>query len=387
MATIPTLQELYNDFITNFETEFGISIADFGKSFLRADSGAEAAMLKLFYLSIGNLQKNIWIDTADPVSAGGTLERFGFTKLLRYPYPATQGKYVCSVVGTALAVIPALTTFKSNDSSLNPGFLYILDVAYTLTGSGDTITLRALTAGTTSLLAVSDTLTSTAPIINVNSVVTVASIFVDPIDAETIEQYRAVALQAYQLSPQGGAPADYVLWGMDAAGVRKIYPYVGATDEIDIFVEAILSDSVGPPFKGVPTPTILTDVTNDIETDPVTGIQRRPMGTFVVNVAAIHPRDADITIDSGGTITADQQATIIAALTESIYQIRPFIAGVDNAANRNDTISVFGIGNVIIQSVGTVIIASIDLDVGGSPVSSFQFDIGNIPYLNSVTFI
>ncbi len=389
MTNIPTLQELYNGVISDLESEFGVSINPFGKAMLRALAGVQAGILKIQYLRIGKLQKNIWVDTADPVAVGGTLERFGFTKLQRLPYPATQGQYVLDVTGTAGATIPALTQFKSNDSSLNPGFLYILDTAFVLPTGTDQITVRALTAGTASLLAISDTLTATAPIINVDSIATVSSISVDPVEAETTDEYRNKAIQAYQLSPQGGAPADYRLWGLDAAGTRQIYPYTNIIEigEVDVFVEAILADSVGPPYQGVPTPTILTDVENDIETDPVTGIGRRPLGVLAVNVAAIIPNDIDITIDSGGTITVGQQALITQALTEAIYNIRPFIAGIDNTATRNDVISQYGVGNVILQTIGSVIISSIVLEVNGSPETSFLFDLGNIPYLNSVTYI
>jgi uncharacterized phage protein gp47/JayE len=387
MTTIPTLKQLYDGIITDLNMEFGININPFGKAWLRASAAVQAGKLKLLYLALGLLQKNIWVDTADPVSVGGTLERFGFTKLGRLPYPATQGQYNVTVTGTIAAVIPALTTFRSNDDSLNPGFLYILDTAHTMTTTSDTVTLRALTAGTSSLLEASNTLTSTSPIPNVSGTATVVGISVNPIQAETTEQYRAKAIQAYQLSPQGGSSSDYRLWGLDAAGTRQIYPYAdsGAANEINIFVEALPADSTDG--FGTPTGTILTDVENDIEYDPVTGIGRRPLGVFAVNVQSIVLKSIDITIDSGGTITPTQETTITTALTESIYNIRPFIPGADNAATRNDRISTFGIGNIIIDAVGTVIISSIVLDVDGTPEINYLFDNGEIPYVLSITFL
>lgn len=387
MTTIPTIDELYQSIITDIETEFGIVIPDEGKSFIRALSAAEAAKLKLFYLALANLQKNIWVDTADPVAVGGTLERFGFTKLGRYPYPATEGEYLCTVVGTAGAVIPALTQFKSDDDSTSPGYLFILDTDYTLTGTSDNITLRALTAGRVSVLDVGDTLTSTSPIINVNSQVAVSVISVDPVAAETTEEYRNKAIEAYKLAPQGGAPADYRLWGLDAAGTRQIYPYAasGAPNEINVFVEAIFADSADG--HGTPTPTILADVASDIEADPTTGIGRRPLGVFAVNVQSIVPLPVDITINSGGTITTAQQLLITQALTEDVYNIRPFIAGIDAVADRNDTLSVYGVGAVIVNTIGGVIISSISVDVDGSGIASYTFDNGEIPYINSVTYL
>lgn len=388
MTPIPALITLYNEIINDLQTEFGIIISNFGKAVLRGFAATQAKKLKLFYLALGNVQNNTNPITAEPASVGGTLERWGAVKGLTIR-PATQGQYTCLVTGTTGAVIPAGTTFKSDDNSLNPAHLYILDTAYTMPASTGSITLRALDAGNVALLAITNTLTSTTPIINVSSTATVTAVATDPVEAETIEQFRARILQAYQLSPQGGAPADYRLWASDAAGVRTSYPYAasGVANEINLFVEALVADSTDG--KGTPTATIITDVENDVETDPDTGVGRRPLGVFAVNVLPIITLDLTIQIDSGGTITVPQQTLIKSALVEAIYNIRPFIAGVDAIANRNDVVSTFGIGSVIIETIGGVIISSIDLTVDGSPATSYMFDNGEIPYIDptDITFI
>ena len=59
MITIPTLSQLYNDILASLEAEMNITIPVFGKNFLRAMAAVQAAKLKLYYLAIGNLQKNI----------------------------------------------------------------------------------------------------------------------------------------------------------------------------------------------------------------------------------------------------------------------------------------------------------------------------------------
>ncbi len=110
--TIPTTLELYNDIITDLETKFSITIPLIGKNFLRAMAAVQAAKLKLLYLAVGSVQKNIFADTADPASAGGTLERFGIVKLNRLPFAATAGEYTVQLTGTIGATVPALTTFK-----------------------------------------------------------------------------------------------------------------------------------------------------------------------------------------------------------------------------------------------------------------------------------
>src|SRR4051812_1989999 len=121
MITIPTLVELYNAIKSDLETEFGATIPVVGKSFLRVFAACQAAKLKLYYLTVGKLQKNIFVDTADPESLGGTLERFGRVKLGRNPFPAQAGQYKIGVSGSIGAVIKSSTTFKSDDNSLSPG--------------------------------------------------------------------------------------------------------------------------------------------------------------------------------------------------------------------------------------------------------------------------
>ncbi len=208
MTTIPTIAQLYQGVLNDLQTQYGVTISPVGKVFLRAVAGVQAAKLKLIYLYIANVQKNIFVDTADSESVGGTLERFGRVKLNRNPFPAVAGQYSVRLSGTIGSVIRAATTFKSDDDSLNPGMIFILDDAFTLVTGTDLITIRALTSGTISALNTGDTLTATSPIALVNSSVTVVSQIQQPLDAETIEEYRQKVINSYQLSAQGGSAVD-----------------------------------------------------------------------------------------------------------------------------------------------------------------------------------
>jgi hypothetical protein len=90
MTTIPTIQTIFNDILSDLEAEFSITINPFGHAFLVALAGVLSGILWLYYLSIGNVQKNIWFDTADPPENGGTLLRYGLTILGRAPFPEPQ---------------------------------------------------------------------------------------------------------------------------------------------------------------------------------------------------------------------------------------------------------------------------------------------------------
>lgn len=383
MITIPTTQQLYTAILADIEAEFNVQVNAEGKTILRAFAAVQAAKLKQYYLAIGQLQKNIFIDTANPASMGGTLERFGYVKLGEGPFPAVQGQYACTVTGDIGSTIPGGTTFKSDDDSTSPGKLFILDTAFTLAATTETITLRALTAGTDSALVVNDTLTATAPINNVDSAATVSAITTEPQDSEDIEAYRTRGINSYRLEPQGGAASDYRLWSAEAQGVVRSYPYTksGAPNEVDLYIEGDIDTD-----KGVPSAGVLSAVTTAITVDPDNPTQgRKPLGVFAVNVQAIIPLDVVITIDDFEDKTTAKETLITTALEEAIYNIRPFIAASDIEADRNDVLSINKIINVVLDAVPNARFGTVSMTINGNAETSYLFEDGAIPYFMSVT--
>lgn len=395
MITIPTLNQLYTGIINDLQTQYGATISPIGKSVLRVIAAVQAAKLKLFYLAIGNVQKNIFVDTADSESKGGTLERFGRVKLGRNPFPAVAGQYKIQLTGTAGAVINAATTFKSNDGSLNPGMLFILDSAYTMLTSSDTIVVRALTTGSASKLNALDTLTATSPIALVNSSVYVVSEEVQPLDTEDIEAYRNAIINSYRLSPQGGSAVDYRLWSQDAQGVQAVYPYAstGQANEIDLYVEATAADSTDG--KGTPSSAILNDVESVVELNPDATLPilqrgRRPLGVFQVNYLPVTIKEINIVITGlqGRTTVIDDQ--IKAAIVSTINMIRPFVSGADVLADKNDILDTNKIIGVIITAHPGAIFTGVTIKVNSVSVSTYTLLLGNIPYINptsGVTYV
>lgn len=392
MITIPTLQELYTQIKSDLEAELNVTIPTFGKSFLRVFALVQAAKLKLYYLAIANLQKNIFVDTAEPENIGGTLERFGRVKLNRNPFAATSGYYNLTVTGTTAAVISAGTTFKSDDSSANPNKLFILDTAYTMPSTTGTINVRALEAGVDSKLDIGNTLTATAPIALVNSTATVATETIEPRAAETIEEYRAKALEAYRLEPQGGAGTDYRLWAADAQGVQRVYPYAktGSANELVIYVEATIADSTDG--KGTPSLALLEDVEEVIEFDPditkpLTERGRRPLGIFNIDYLPVTIQNVEVVITGYVGLTTPIQTALAQAITSEINKIRPFVSSADIIDNKNDILSINKIISTIISTRPGAVFTSVGIEVNNTPITSYTFINGNIPYVQSITFV
>lgn len=392
MAATPTISELKAQIKSYLETELGFTITVFGKVFLNALAAVQAAKLKLLYLLVADVRKNVWVDTAYSVSQGGTLERFGIVKLGRPPFTATQGEYTVQVTGTIGQVVPAGTQFKTDDNSSSPGKFFILDSAKTLTAGTDTMTLRALEAGLDSRLIVGDTLTAVSPLV-VNDQVEVTVESVIPLDAENLETYRDLVIRAFQLESQGGAATDYRAWATDAQGVAAIYPYAksGVPAELEIYVEATNADSTDG--NGTPSAQLLLDVEEVIEFDPDTSKPlnergRRPLGVFNIDFIAVSPLPVVIAVNGQVGIDSDTQTAIESAIKTAIDNVRPFVEAADILENKNDILSV----NQIIFIIQDILVSgqtfsSLTMTVDGNPVtSSFQFSAGNIPYLDSITY-
>jgi uncharacterized phage protein gp47/JayE len=391
MTPIPTLQQIYNGILSDLQTELGVVISLIGRVFLRAMAAVQAGKLKLLYLTLGIIQKNIWPDTADPEALGGTLERFGRVKLGRNPFPAVAGQYDIDVTGTIGGIIKAGTTFKSNDDSAHPGILYVVDNDFTLASSPDTVTVRALTAGDAGQLNNLDGLTATAPIALVDALAFVSAEVVQPLEAETTEAYRQAVLNSFRLEAQGGAGADYRIWSADAQGVKTVYPYAktGQPCELDLFIEATVVDSIDG--KGTPSATTISDVETVVEFNPDTTLLlnergRRPISAFNIDFQAVTPYDVDINIP-GGSFTAAQKAAITTALEDFINLIRPFVPSCDILSEKNDILDVNKIIGVIINVVPGASFSTPTFEVGGVTYTTYTFINGNIPFPNSVTFI
>lgn len=390
MVTIPTLQQLYTAVLSDLESAYGDNVPAFGKVFIRALAAVQAGKLKLLYLGLADIQKNIAPDTASPEENGGTLERWGRIKLNRDPFTATAGQYVIQVTGTAGATIVANTTFKSDDDSVNPGKLFVLDTTFVLVTPTDEITVRALEGGEGSQLFAAETLTATIPIALVDRAATVLSESVQPLEAETIEEYREKVVASFRTEPQGGAAADYRDWAADAQGVRRVYPFAtsGAANEINLYVEATEADSSDG--EGTPTPSILAAVEDVVELDPDTTKPlnergRRPLGVFLVHYLAVNVKQVVITIASFENLTDDIEDAISDAIAEMIDDVRPFVAGADILSERNDIISKNKIIAAIYSANPGSTFGNITLKVAGVSVTSYQFLNGDIPHLNTLT--
>jgi len=391
MKPIPTLSELQTALSNDFKSKLNI-FSEFLKKTLDAFTSVISAQLKILYLYLSDVQNNAFPDTADIEANGGTLERFGRIYLNRNLRPATIGVYELEVTGVASSVLRSGITFKSNEDAKNAGQLFVLDSEYILTGTDDIIEVRSLGSGTGFLLDVNDNLTITEPVLGVQQTVFVSTVVTQPKASEDIEVYRQSILDAIQLEAQGGAKTDYRVWASDAQGVRKIYPYVknGEPGVVQIFTEATILDSTDG--FGTPSNTLLLEVEDVIDFDPdvskpTSERGRRPMQA-TLEVLPINLIPVDIEITGLNTDTASIRSSIDGNISNYIYTVRPFIDGGELLRNKNDVLyssKLQGVASDVLENGN--FFTNFVMKVDGNVETNYLFELGNIPFVNSIVYL
>jgi len=377
----PKLSELQASLMSAFETRFG-TINRGLKAVFRTLSQVVSGEIRLVYLYGGEIQRNVFPDLAESELNGGTLERFGRARLGRDPFPPSQGLYLVDVTGVSGGVIRAGITFKAAN-----GLNYSNENALTLTGTTGQITLRALTPGLTAQLKTGDKLNSTEPMLNVSSVVTVASELSTPLNAETIEDYRDKVLQSFRTESQGGAAGDYRLWSSDAQGVEEVYPFTGMPGEINLFVEATEQDSTDG--FGTPSQTILDAVKSVVELDPddsknINDRGRLPMGVFEISYLPVTPVPVAVSVLGYTGNTSEAQTLLGVAIKDYLKTVRPYVAGADPVDL--SMLSVQRLIGVVSDALPVAYnFTSLEVRINGSLISIRKFLNGDIPIPGTIT--
>jgi uncharacterized phage protein gp47/JayE len=388
MPRIPTIKEIYSSLSNDLRNRLNISDNDL-KTVLDAVASTLAAQFKLTYLYLDDIQNNVFVDTADSFEDGGTLDRIGAIYLNRQRRPALGGTYQLQVTGITGTILRPGLTFQSNTDASNPGKFFILDAEYEILntpGINDYIQVRSLEAGTSSLLIISDELTATEPVIGLDDGTIVYSITIQPLSAETVNDYRSAILNSIQLEPQGGSKTDYRLWSSDAQGVRLVYPYVklGEPGVVQVYVEAVAADSLAG--NGVPTQLILDTVADVIDFDPdqtlpINDRGRRPIQADI-EVLPIILNQVDVTIIGLNIDTAAIRTNIEVNISKYLEDIRPFVDGADLIINKNDIAYSARVQAIVTDSISSSnYFTDFFISINGSQQNSYIFERGNIPYL------
>lgn len=389
MANIPSIKQLFSDVSSDLINKLDLSDNDL-KKVLNAFSAVMAGQFKLAYLFLGGIQDELFPDTANTASNGGTLDRQGLIYLNRIRTPETSGYFQLEITGEIGSTLRKDITFKSNDDSLNPSQIYILDQEKTITTVPDFIEVRSIKGGSDVLLEVEDTLTITEPVIGIEKIVKVNTIVSQPLSEESVADYRADIIQSRQLEPQGGSRTDYRLWASDAQGVRLVFPYVKELEAgtVQVYVEATTEDSEDG--LGTPTEALLNSVKDVIYFNPDDTLSINERGRIPIQatleVLPIFLNPVDIEINNLDTFTSEIKASIKSNIEIYLKEVRPFVSGADLARNKNDILYSAKLQSVVTDTItSSNFFTEFNVLVNGVSQVSFSFSRENIPYLRNLT--
>lgn len=373
-----TKQELFEQIKLDFANVYGISVDELGDSFL-AESAVLSTLQYSLLLRINEIKANAWAGSAD----AETLLSVGFDKIGRLPFPAVSGIYTCSTtqIGSETAKIPLGTQFKKG--------AYVYESLAEI-DPGDDIQVRAITAGTESILIVTDELTSVNPLISINDTITVTVVDTIPTDAEDIDDYREDVVNSFTLRPNGGNAADYILWASDVAAIRTVYPYAadGEAGKIVVYCEGI------SPF--VPVSGTIDEVIDAIKYDSEgNGRVLVDLFPFINNtyILPVQVTDVNITLTGG---VGGEQAAAEAVVEAYLYDIRPYLPTLNKVRDAStDTITQTALIKALADA--DITFTSITLKVkplGGGEITVTEYQVGDaddplyygeIPVLETLT--
>ena len=98
--------------------------------------------------------------------------------------------------------------------------------------------------------------------------------------------------------------------------------------------------------------------------------------------------DVDVKIYNLDDDSATEKTNISNAVEAYLDDIRPYIAGADDPNNINDSILISGLISVINSAISSGnSFTKVEFSVDGNFVDIWQFVNGDIPYLNSITYL
>lgn len=396
----PTIAEINAQIIALLEVTLNTTIPLLPKAFNRVLAKVLAGVFVLEYRYIGFVFLQMFVRTAT-IEDVSTVLGVVFSPLKEWgrligvgdPTPATQAELTITItVDNQGGTLEAGSQLINSDN----GVTYLTTVSTPLdapTVEAPIIASSDQTGGNGSgvigNLAVGAVVSFANPIADVARDAVVTAVLVTAANEEDPEVYRQRILDRFQKRVQGGALADYEIWGEEAAGIVNVFPYTGAAaGEVDVFAEATVASSGSP--DGIPTAAQLKSVEDLIELDADGIAFRRPANAFV-NVAAITRTGFDIDV-VGLTVPtnlAQVQADITTELTAYMLGREPFIPGV-SLLPRKDSITkngLIGLTEDLVQAAGGAFRSvNFKQTSGGGNLGTFILGIGEKAKATTVDF-
>lgn len=394
----PTTKEINDNIVAQLESTLNQTIPAAPKSFYRVLARALSGVFILLYKYGGFtfLQMFVRTASASTIEVNGVevvpLNFWGRLIGVGDPEAATNAELLVEVT------VENQTGFLGTNSQLlnsDNGVTYLTLGSVALDAATVQVTVRASSdqtggdgSGAIGNLSAGDVLTFANPLANVARSAVVVSQTVTGADAEETEVYRQRVIDRFQKRPQGGALADYEIWGEEPAGILNVYPYTSTTcpGQVDVYVEATAASSGS--VDGIPTTAQLQEVLDTIELDDNGLASRRPalalVNTFPITRTGLDVQVIGLQVDDEAAV----QARITTAIDEYFLEREPFIFGL-SVPPRLDRVTRTGVGGAvddIVSAAGGIFSSLVILD-NGTSVELYPLGVGEKVKAASVQFL
>lgn len=390
---VPTIQEIYDNIISQLEGTLATTIPIFPKSFSRVLAKALAAIFVVGYKFAGWVCLQLFVRFAsyNPQTVNGRtfipLVEWGNLIGVGAPKAATRAEAEISVnVQQQIGVLAANSLLIKKDT----GVIYSVLAEVPLNANTITAKVQAvdddqgnLGFGDLGNLSPGDVLEFANPLPYVSGTVTVTTILVVAADRESEAAYRDRVATRFQRRPQGGARIDYQIWGEEVEGIDLVLPYTN--DPSDNMMRLFSRSTTEP--DGIPNAIQLDEVKQSCLFDEEGFATRAPPGVLIFSLpifrTEVEVEISGLGLADGASVTlADLRDKIQAALESHLDSLEPFILGVSTLPPQ-DRISSAAIGGVIyaVAESNSAYFGAYVVRVGGTVTSTKVLTEGEIPKL------
>ena len=394
--TTPTTKEISDNIIAQLESSLNQTIPLLPKSFMRVLAKALAGVFVMLYKYGGFMFLQMFVSSASAKETtvnGKTLVplvEWGRLIGVGDPVAATNAELIVDItVEVQSGSLPSGTQLLNAAN----GVTYIMIGSVLLSAATVQATVRAASdqvgaggAGAPGNLDPGAVLSLANPLANVARDAVVASQTVTGANAESTEAYRQRVVDRFQKRPQGGALADYELWGEEAAGIVNVYPYTSdCPGQVDVYSEATVASSGSP--DGIPTAAQMQAVQDMIERDENGLASRRPANALVnslpITRTGFDVRVTGVTVDN----LAQVQADVTAAVKAYFLAREPFIAGLATFPRR-DRVTRSALGGVVddVVSAAGGVFSSVIVVQSSASIEQYTLGVGEKARASAVTF-
>jgi hypothetical protein len=355
-----TIDEIKTLIIDGLQQAFNHKLRILPKSFINVLSSVLAAIYIVLFKQIGWMFLQMYPETAyfGEINILGIrinpLVKWGVLWGVGEPRRGSQWRGMIRVqVVSTNTVLYTGTQLKSDLT----GKIYLVDYTKTLEHNTENVEIICTSTGTIGNLETGEKLYFVNPLGNVKKEAEIITVIEDAIDDETEADYRYRVVNRWRVQPQGGALADYRVWGMEVPGTLNIYPYNDDDSPAGIILFVSGNPAVYP--DRIPTEALLIAVGKSCTYNPETGIANRKPMTAIIdpdknetyqNVKPVTVKTFDVYIEGLSGIPAlDFSNSVRTPLEEYFLGRGPYIRGLSDDNNKINLVSKNNISSVVDQ--------------------------------------